>query len=37
MGQLSFSGGEWESFKKIKVIETKTTKKAFVRGHLYMS
>jgi len=37
MGQLSFSGGEWESFKKIKVIETEGTKKTFVRGHLYMS
>jgi len=38
MGQLSFSGGkEWETFKKIQVIETKTTKKTFVRGHLYMS
>jgi len=38
MGQLSFSGGkEWEAFKKIQVIETKTTKKTFVRGHLYMS
>ena len=36
-GQLSFSGGEWESFKKIKVIETEGTKKAFLRGHLYMS
>ena len=38
MGQLSFSDGkEWETFKKIQVIETKGTKKAFVRGHLYMS
>jgi hypothetical protein len=37
MGQLSFSGGEWETFKKIQVIETEGTKKAFVRGHLYMS
>jgi transposase len=38
MGQLSFNGGkEWETFKKIQVIETKGTKKAFVRGHQYMS
>ena len=38
MGQLSFNGGkEWKAFKKIQVIETEGTKKAFIRGHLYMS
>ena len=38
MEQLSFNGGkEWKVFKKIQVIETEGTKKAFTRGRLYMS